>query len=460
MRSLFFTQGISFIYMILQLKNLIIDGDTFWAIKVGEWIWINKQVPEQDTFSWTVNGNAWVAHEWLYDLMIYKLYASFNYYGIILIVFIAVSIIMFLLWKLYDTDRKNKIIKLIIFLIVIFMIKSFIVARPQTYGYMFFLYFLHVLVNEKRLLWTLPLVTVVWANMHGSVILGIAMLCLQLFYEIIFHYVKNKKFFMDKTLFLVTLLVPLSSLINPYGIRLWKTAFLLISNEIYRQISEWQPPKFDDLTTLVMYLLLILTTVFVCFFKRDFNDTKRLLLISIYLAGTFYEAITHIRFFPYLAISWGLFVLTLIPEQLFSEQTWNKKISAVLLILLPICVFSAGKIPQTIDDVIDKKKWPVEAISRLEQGNTFNDYRWGGYLIFKDKPVFIDGRADVYYNESEVFQDYVDITSFNKEPIGIFNKYCIEQVIIPVNTPLDIYLKKMGWPEKFRDETAVIYLKS
>jgi hypothetical protein len=84
---------------------------------------------------------------------------------------------------------------------------------------------------------------------------------------------------------------------------------------------------------------------------------------------------------------------------------------------------------------------------------------WGGYLVYKDIPVFIDGRADVYWRDSDVFQDHSSATRFLKDPIEIFDKYSVEQVIIEVNSPLDIYLLRLGWVEKYRDETAVIFLK-
>lgn len=42
--------------------------------------------------------------------------------------------------------------------------------------------------------------------------------------------------------------------------------------------------------------------------------------------------------------------------------------------------------------------YPIDAIlaSDLADARGYNAYGWGGYLIWRDVPVFIDGRADVY----------------------------------------------------------------
>lgn len=457
MKQFLLLLGLSLILILSKIKRLIVDGDTFWAIKVGEWISLNREFPMFDSFSWTANGNSWVAHEWLFDLLIYKFHAALGYYGVALFVSIGTFFVLFFLWKLYSEDNKNPVLTLVIFTIVVFMIRLAMSARPHIFGYVFFIYFFYVLYTKRKLLWTLIPVTIVWANMHGSVILGIAMVSLQLIYEITFNYVDKKKLHFDKNMLSVFFLVPLSSLINPYEIELWKASLLQITHEMNKQINEWKPPDFSDPGWLILYLTIILITVFVSLSNKGIVDKKKFYLLSIYLLGTFYEAITGIRYFPYLAVCWGLFVLTLLPNELFSDRTWHKKIILVFSALLIIVALNIRDLPATVEEAIDKSKWPLEAVKYLENKRIYNDYMWGGYLIYKDIPVFIDGRADVYWKNSDVFQDQLDISRLKKDPMEMFDKYKVEQVIIPIDKPLDIYLKRAGAIEIYRDETAVIY---
>jgi len=41
------------------------DGDTWWHVKVGEWILTHGQAPSVDLWSATRTGQPWTAHEWL-----------------------------------------------------------------------------------------------------------------------------------------------------------------------------------------------------------------------------------------------------------------------------------------------------------------------------------------------------------------------------------------------------------
>lgn len=446
--------------LVLMNSVNLVDGDTFWAIKTGEWI-SNNGIPHADPFSWTVLGKSWVAHEWLFDFFIYKFYSAFGYYGIMLFILIGLSLLLHFLWKLYSTENNNIVQTVVLMVIVVFMIKPGIVARPQVFGYMFFVYFFYVLYRKRNLLWTLPLVTVLWANMHGSVVLGIAMVFLQLVYDCVYEAAVKKKFTLNAKLLAVSALVPLFSLLNPYGSKLWAASYLLITNDMNMQIVEWQPPDFGDPLWLFIYLTIVFVAVIVSFYGKHPGDNYKFNLLAVYLAGTFYKAITGLRYLPYLAICWGLFVLKMLPDYLFSEnKLFNKKAAGIIALVMVIFIaFTIRSLPASLEDAIDKKAWPVDAVSRLEDRKTYNDYKWGGYLIYKGIPVFIDSRADIYWKDSDVFKDDLDMGRFKTDPLGVLNKYGIEQVIIPSGDPLDIFLERAGWAENYRDETAVIYLR-
>lgn len=83
----------------------------------------------------------------------------------------------------------------------------------------------------------------------------------------------------------------------------------------------------------------------------------------------------------------------------------------------------------------------------MDKVNLFNDFNYGSYLLFKDIPVFIDGRADAYdpvFNgrEEDVFLDYMMATSGQTWYGDIFNKYKITHIITTKDSLIDMQLRK------------------
>ncbi len=105
---------------------------------------------------------------------------------------------------------------------------------------------------------------------------------------------------------------------------------------------------------------------------------------------------------------------------------------------------------------------PVGAVQYIEShgftGRLFNEYTWGGYLIYKGIPVFIDGRDDVYLASTDVFQDYIQTMKLNADPDAILQKYDVKTVLLPEDTSLARYLdaEPQKWKVSYHDKAAVI----
>src|SRR5580700_3637088 len=51
-----------------------VDPDLWWHLRTGQWIVDTGHVPHFDPFSFTRAGHAWVAHEWLSEVVFYELW--------------------------------------------------------------------------------------------------------------------------------------------------------------------------------------------------------------------------------------------------------------------------------------------------------------------------------------------------------------------------------------------------
>jgi hypothetical protein len=108
--------------------------------------------------------------------------------------------------------------------------------------------------------------------------------------------------------------------------------------------------------------------------------------------------------------------------------------------------------------------FPVQAVSWIESnqpaGNLFNDYNWGGYLVWRlrDVPVFVDGRTDLY--DDELLADYLHTLAGEDGWEETLDEFGVGTVLIPNGSGLDRALAQaVGWSWKYADELAVIYVR-
>lgn len=94
-----------------------------------------------------------------------------------------------------------------------------------------------------------------------------------------------------------------------------------------------------------------------------------------------------------------------------------------------------------------------------EEGNIFNEYKWGGYLIFNcypKKKVFIDGRAEVYRRKGTL-NDYLAIVNAYGNWEALIKKYNISLLLLDKNSPLSkVLLERRDF--RLIEEDIVSYL--
>ena len=161
--------------ILLVSHRLILDGDPLWAIATGKWIAVHHAVPAADPFSWTAWGKPWVCPEWGFDLLAYLLATRLGYYGLMLLTWAGLSGFYVFLWLLVQKEAKSSQATVMVFTIAASLSGPFIMARPQVFSYFFFTAFMYILSCRKEWRWALPVLTLLWANLHASVVLGVIM---------------------------------------------------------------------------------------------------------------------------------------------------------------------------------------------------------------------------------------------------------------------------------------------
>lgn len=438
----------------------VFDGDTLWHIKAGEILLSSGSIPVFDQFSWSASGAPWISHEWLFELLIALVYKA-GPMGISLFTALLIIIGLYFYWKLIDSAASSSNIAAILYFLTLIMISSAWTARPHVASYAFLSITLYILMAGKERpagLWFLPAVILIWANFHASVILGLGIIGLDLMLsflpgfesENIKNVPGNKKHLVG--VFISSLA---ATFINPHGFNLWIFTFKLSTDPAYKNIYEWQAP--ESLAYKSMIFLVIMLAILLLSVKKNKAD------LSMIIVGllSFFGAMTSLRHFYYFIMVWMLILAQLVGKLEFFRRIIT--IFGVALSLIFIVNFMQnGWLGNDTRVLAEKAGCPVKAVDWLEENKAdkvFNRYNWGGYLIHRGVPVFIDGRADMYHMaglENDPFIDYINLTNFDQPPEEILQKYDAKYFLFSSHDWQVHYLKKYGWTEVYSDENASV----
>lgn len=250
-------------------KTLFADGDTGWHIKTGEWILQHGRVPTQDLFSYTKPGQPWFAWEWLWDVLFALIHNAWGLAGVGFVTVILLGAIAVLLFRLVVNACGNEVLSFFVTAFALCGSSIHWLAQPHLFSWLFFLGFLHLLPPLQRgsrlALATLPVLMLLWVNMHGAFMIGIALLlvtaCGEAF-EAVFCLGGGLKaaYVRSRTLLLATGLCTLATFINPYTWRLHQHVYQFLSNsKLLDNIQEYQSISFHCPPAVFFEAMMLLT---------------------------------------------------------------------------------------------------------------------------------------------------------------------------------------------------------
>jgi hypothetical protein len=444
----------------------VLDPDVWWHLKTGEWIVQHWAIPHTDPFSYTRSGQPWTVHEWLCQVGMYGLFRWAGYGGLI-VVFAAIISAAFI--PVYLRCSTNTFASAAVTLWGALATEVVWGVRPQILS--FFLLSLWLLLleraeeNAKLLWWTLPL-TLLWVNLHGSVILGPFFIGLFIAGQILEMLLSSSPRVPNPNLrwLGLALLANLAIIpLNPNGASiLWYPTQTL---HVQRYISEWASPNFHGIDYGAFLLLILATFSVLGFSRRQVRPRDVILLLA-----TLIVALSSVRMIP-------LFVLIAVPIVARPLGDWlaadkasvspHRSQPAILnaVLLLAMVVFAAVHAFQVIgrQRFEEATHFPTAAADYLRQhppaGNIFNHYDWGAYLIFKLYPqilVFTDGRTEVY--GEGMMQQFLHTYYLQDGWQRPLLQWKVTTVIVPPACALASALRESSdWSLSYEDSMAAIF---
>ena len=456
----------------------ISDPDFRLHLRTGQLIAQTFTIPHTDPFSFTNFGKPWITHEWLTELFIFLLY-RLGSYGLLIIAFgLIITFAFFFTYLRCPSESKPYVAGFVLFLGMIMSFPIFGV-RPQMISLLLTSIFLFLLDRYKktgklRFILFLPVIILLWVNLHAGYFLGLVVLAIYIFADLIewlvSRFYKNDSLFSPSWKSLVPLtcilfLCLFATLINPNGYKLLIYPFQTLTDPVMQQyIQEWQSPDFHSMIMLPFAVMILALIGFGLTGKRRISFTNILLILAF---G--YEALHSIRNIP-------IFALVAIPVLAEQISSWVKiqstsKISKPMKWVFPILVIGIAVL--LVHDFIRVNNSQTETVTEnfpqgavnwiltnKPQGQIFNYYNWGGYLIWRLYPeylVYIDGRADVYGDE--FLLSYANIST-NANWEQFLDHQNIHLVIIdPTSNLANVLRQSPDWKISFKDKISVIFTK-
>jgi len=401
------------------------DSDIFWALKSGERIIANLSVPLTDPFSYTFAGKEWIDFTWGFQVLVYIFYTYLGgWFGLFIFQLLLLYATFYLLYKSLVLAGSGRWWLAIAALYLVFAAtQDRFFIRPHLVAYLFVVSYLYLLLlysgeNKARyLLYLLPL-QVLWANMHSSFILGIFIVCSYAtgaFVSEIRKGVRSGASGSFKVVLAVSLLLIAVSLINPYGWKLIIFPFIHQGGEnaeALRFIKEWQPFPLTGLLDLypLPFGVFAFKVILLGVFASMALNLRRLRLYDLMLVFALtYMAFSHIRWISVFAF----FVAAILVGNFAGYLEARGRDSVVLrrLCMALTCFVAVAFLYQAATTYRGSyglgpgtgvfPRGTVEFMKREGiKGNIFNQYDFGGYLIYNypELKVFIDSRTPTIYS--------------------------------------------------------------
>jgi hypothetical protein len=450
-----------------------VESDTLWHITVGNLILKSHTWPTHDIYSFTVHGSPWIAYEWLGEVIMALAWRAGNMQGLAVLMMVLVGVIILALFYLAYLGSKN--VKSAFAACAVLLPLSAIswTMRPQLLGYVFLIVTLIVMKRfrqgDRKSIWVLPLVFLLWTNSHGTFVLGFGVLgifWLSGLKEFRFGGIYGQRWTPRERqqLELTALLCLLASLITPYGTQLAAYPLEMAGTQpmIIQIVQEWQPLALSA-SYGKLFLVLLLAFWVLIVTKQSRFRLEDLALLLIATGETVVHARFMVLFVPVFAPMLAELVTPWFPPYAETKDRPVLNFALVGLVVVGIVRFfpSNARLHQQL-----ASEMPGKAVQFLhthpEMSPTFNYFFWGGYLILNRRPadgVFIDGRLDIY-EYSGVLADYVSIMSLKPNVESLLSKYHVRSCLVPPENPLATLLASSpGWKQVYRDGVSTVFVR-
>jgi hypothetical protein len=449
--------------------------DLAYAVRAGDLMLRSHRLVRTDLFSFTAFGRPWLNQQWAAQLILAASARAGGWTGLAVLGAVLIALIFGFEFLACRAAGASGRVASGLALAAFALSFTGLAVRPQLLGMALFALTLWLVTGRRqypRRVWLLPAIAAVWANVHGSFVLGPVLIALA--------WVEDHS---DRApgrgrLAVVGIATVAGTFVNPFGPRVWSYAWSLSRNpQITRFISEWRPPDIHHLTGGLFFgSILVVGAVL----ARTGRRAKWPALLTL---GVF----AVLGLLAVRGVFWWVLVVPPVLTSIVREGTdggpapekermgeersiLNTSLAAIFLglaVLVPIIRWSnAGDLLHPSPALVDDAPVGLTAAVRRAlagDGRMFQSQRWGSWfeLAMPEHRTFVDSRVEVF--PARVWQDYSDVSQGRQGWQGILDRWQIDAMILDRNDQgglLPLIRADPEWRLAYADPAGLVFVRS
>jgi hypothetical protein len=380
------------------------DGDFSAHVRMGNTILATGHIPTHSLVSYTAPMAPMAGHAWLAEVIFATL---FRIGGLPLVCVVVGCIIgvthamIALFLRRHGADPRWALVAAVMSLA---LASTHWLARPHLFSIVGSALTLFLLESERprsQLLF-IPLF-VVWANLHGGWLYGLALISMYIAGELAEAVisVEDRSYWLSRARRdgVAFVLASVSTLLNPFGIALHREVIgAVTSPSLAQNISVFLPSNFQDADQWSFTLAVLLTIALLALSVRRMKlPWLFAIVLSLFFALRSFRniALFGVTAWPLIALHTArAFPAFKRPFRPFSEfarmdpgtrMGWIAIPVAAMLLVLGLNRGHIGPV-EVISDNFSSKAFPTVAVQRAREakldGRVFDNWPWGGYIMY------------------------------------------------------------------------------
>ena len=458
--------------------------DVWGHLAYGRLIWTGGGIPTTEPLMPLAEGMRFVDLAWLSQIVLFGLNSALGVAGLQLFYAATITACVAILAAVCYRQSRSALLAIggcAFFLWVEW--QQLTIIRPQLAGMVCYMALLAMLHTERlKPRWiAIPLLFVVWANLHGSFIMGLVLLgayCAGRAIDVLRIERSLGAVFRDEQVRQLLVLLELSAvaaLVNPYGLEIYAEVVALTRNANVHDLVEWEPLTSRMRQGRAAGALALLLVVAYRLSPRRVSGAEAILVLGLG-AATLWISRMIVWWTPIAVVALVVHANAALrqrrpgwqPHESPRSPIWAA-VAAVAVVIGFACSSTAramfgSEVP--LESAVTERT-PVAATKYLKEhppeGLVFNDSSWGDYLLWAGPPgIQVFAGSHVHLLPHTAWRHYLMMADGVAEVEGMLDRYGVNTVVIdPLRrSQLTARLRASEfWRVGYEDPTSIVFLR-